>query len=390
MPQGTVKWFNAEKGFGFIESDEGGEDVFVHFSAIADDGGFRSLDEGQRVEFSASPGQRGLQADAVQPLGGAPRRGREQSGREQSRRDEPREEYGRRPERAPRHGGGGSEGTVRWFNADKGFGFIEPDDGGEDVFVHFSAIADHGGYRSLDEGQRVSFTASPGQRGMQADSVEALGRGPAREQFDRRDDRRDDRRRDERPARGRGGAGSEGTVKWFNADKGFGFIEPDDGGQDVFVHFSVIADDGGYRSLDEGQRVSFTASPGDRGPQADSVEPIGGGGRPSRGGRDSYGDSRGRDSYGRDDRYRDERPARESRPARRSGGGGGGQGTVKWFNAEKGFGFIEPDDGGEDVFVHFSAIADRGGYRSLDEGQRVEFSARPGDRGLQAEDVQPL
>ncbi|MGY1904235.1 cold-shock protein [Modestobacter sp. SYSU DS0903] len=76
------------------------------------------------------------------------------------------------------------------------------------------------------------------------------------------------------------------------------------------------------------------------------------------------------------------------RPARR-GGGGGSQGTVKWFNAEKGFGFIEPDDGGQDVFVHFSAIADSG-YRSLDEGQRVEFSASPGDRGLQADTVQPL
>jgi CspA family cold shock protein len=62
-------------------------------------------------------------------------------------------------------------------------------------------------------------------------------------------------------------------VKWFNAEKGFGFIEPDDGGPDVFVHFSAIADDGGYRSLEEGQRVEFSASPGERGPQADSVRP---------------------------------------------------------------------------------------------------------------------
>ena len=65
------------------------------------------------------------------------------------------------------------------------------------------------------------------------------------------------------------------------------------------------------------------------------------------------------------------------------------QGTVKWFNAEKGFGFIEPDDGGDDVFVHYSAIADRGGYRSLDEGQRVSYDASPGERGLQADHVEP-
>ncbi len=66
------------------------------------------------------------------------------------------------------------------------------------------------------------------------------------------------------------------------------------------------------------------------------------------------------------------------------------QGTVKWFNAEKGFGFIEPDDGGDDVFVHYSAIADRGGYRSLDEGQRVEYTASAGQKGLQADSVDPL
>ncbi|MCW2676799.1 MAG: cold-shock DNA-binding domain protein [Modestobacter sp.] len=68
MPQGTVKWFNAEKGFGFIEADEGGPDVFVHFSAIAESGGYRSLEEGQRVEYTASPGERGLQADRVEPI----------------------------------------------------------------------------------------------------------------------------------------------------------------------------------------------------------------------------------------------------------------------------------------------------------------------------------
>jgi cold shock protein len=62
------------------------------------------------------------------------------------------------------------------------------------------------------------------------------------------------------------------------------------------------------------------------------------------------------------------------------------QGTVKWFNGEKGFGFIAVDGGGADVFVHYSAI-DAGGYRSLDEGQRVEFEIEQGNKGPQATSV---
>jgi CspA family cold shock protein len=67
MAQGTVKWFNSEKGFGFIEQDGGGADVFVHFSAIAAEG-YKSLDEAQRVEFEVSQGQKGPQAENVRPI----------------------------------------------------------------------------------------------------------------------------------------------------------------------------------------------------------------------------------------------------------------------------------------------------------------------------------
>ena len=64
-------------------------------------------------------------------------------------------------------------------------------------------------------------------------------------------------------------------------------------------------------------------------------------------------------------------------------------GTVKWFNADKGFGFITPDDGGADVFAHFSQIS-TGGYRSLDENQKVEFEITQGAKGPQAENIRPL
>jgi len=67
MATGKVKWYNGEKGFGFIEQDGGGPDVFVHFSAI-ESSGYRSLDEGQAVEFDITQGPKGPQAERVRPL----------------------------------------------------------------------------------------------------------------------------------------------------------------------------------------------------------------------------------------------------------------------------------------------------------------------------------
>ncbi|WP_370249437.1 cold-shock protein [Nocardioides sp.] len=65
------------------------------------------------------------------------------------------------------------------------------------------------------------------------------------------------------------------------------------------------------------------------------------------------------------------------------------QGTVKWFNGDKGFGFIQQDGGGDDVFVHFSAIQTQG-YKTLEDNQRVEFEITQGPKGPQAENVRPL
>jgi len=67
MPQGTVKWFNDEKGYGFISPDDGGEDLFVHHTGIAGSG-FKSLDEGAKVSYEATRGKKGMQAENVTPV----------------------------------------------------------------------------------------------------------------------------------------------------------------------------------------------------------------------------------------------------------------------------------------------------------------------------------
>jgi cold shock protein len=66
---------------------------------------------------------------------------------------------------------------------------------------------------------------------------------------------------------------AEGTVKWFNADKGYGFITPEEGGEDLFVHFSAIQVQG-YKTLEDGQRVQFEVTQGQKGPQASNVQPL--------------------------------------------------------------------------------------------------------------------
>jgi cold shock protein len=74
MPQGTVKWFNNEKGYGFITPDDGSEDLFVHHTGIAGGGGFKSLDEGEKVTYEAVQGRRGMQAENVSKVPSSSRR----------------------------------------------------------------------------------------------------------------------------------------------------------------------------------------------------------------------------------------------------------------------------------------------------------------------------
>jgi CspA family cold shock protein len=171
---------------------------------------------------------------------------------------------------------------------------------------------------------------------------------------------------------------ASGTVKWFNTAKGFGFIQPDDGGSDVFVHISAV-EQAGLRGLNEGDLVNFELEQDRRSGKLSAGQLVvtGQGAAPSRGGGGGGGGGgfdRPRGGGGGFDRPR-------SGGFGGGGGGGGrpagdpagaGAGTVKWFNPTKGFGFIQPDDGGQDVFVHISAV-EQAGLRGLNEGQQVAY-----------------
>ena len=171
------------------------------------------------------------------------------------------------------------------------------------------------------------------------------------------------------------------TVKWYNPDKGFGFVTPEDGSPDAFLHASAVQFSG-HDSLPEGTTVVCDLSRGPKGPQvaalhsvdtstATNDRPRGGGG--ARGG--SYGAAPRRGGWDDGGGY---------------GGGSTGEvvdGTVKWFNATKGFGFIAPDSGGKDVFVHAKAI-ERSGLSGLSDGERVRITVRQGQKGPEAERVE--
>ena len=159
---------------------------------------------------------------------------------------------------------GEGTGVVKFFNAQKGFGFVVRDDGGEDVFVHISAV-EQAGMVALAEGQPLGFTLvdrggriSATELKIDGEPMAVTDRGPPRD-------------RDAGPGAPRGGADrgaggapqrqltgekATGTVKFFNAMKGFGFIQRDDGQPDAFVHISAV-ERAGMPTLNEGDRLQF-------------------------------------------------------------------------------------------------------------------------------------
>ncbi|WP_320443476.1 cold-shock protein [Sphingopyxis yananensis] len=161
---------------------------------------------------------------------------------------------------------GEGTGTVKFFNAGKGFGFVARDDGGEDVFVHISAV-EQIGLTGLASGQPLGFTLVERNGKISAIDLKIEGEPMPVEEFaPRRDDRgpRDDAPRGARGRRQLTGERTSGTVKFFNATKGFGFIARDDNQADAFVHISAVQR-AGMTGLEEGDRVAFDIEVDDRG-----------------------------------------------------------------------------------------------------------------------------
>ena len=160
----VVKWFNAEKGFGFVEVEGGSGDAFLHVSVLQR-AGADSVNPGANLRVRVGPGQKGQQVTEVLEIkeGDAPppqpRFGGAAAG-------------GSAPRFAPPPPGSGEEmrGIVKWYNPQKGFGFVTPESGGKDVFIHATAL-ERSGIAPLAEGQTVTMTVVQGRKGPEAATV---------------------------------------------------------------------------------------------------------------------------------------------------------------------------------------------------------------------------
>jgi cold shock protein len=164
----------------------------------------------------------------------------------------------------------------------------------------------------------------------------------------------------------------DAVVKWFNGQKGFGFVELGDGSGDAFLHVAVLQQSG-RQSVLPGSKMRVATAQGPKGRQVARVITV-------------------------DESTATEAPRRPPREGGPGGGGAGGgfsrgprdlssavemSGTVKWFNTEKGFGFIAPEGGGKDVFIHISVLG-RSGITGLAEGQQVSMRVVETPKGREA------
>lgn len=160
----------------------------------------------------------------------------------------------------------------------------------------------------------------------------------------------------------------DATVKWFSPEKGFGFVQPSDGSGDVFLHANALSN-AGHSSVSPGATLRIRIGQGQKGRQVAEVL--------------SVDESTATPGAAQGPRAR---PAGGPRQFRDQGAAVQMRGTVKWYNPAKGFGFVSLADGGQDVFLHASALQ-RGGLTQVNEGQAVWVDVVQGAKGPQAASV---
>jgi CspA family cold shock protein len=182
-----------------------------------------------------------------------------------------------RPSYAPQQSvapsGPSVDAVVKWFNSEKGFGFVELGNGSGDAFLHI-AVLQAAGHESVQPGAKLKVQTEQGKKGLQVSAVlevDATNLAPVQqkprarsESFSQRPD----------PSTA---VDIDGTVKWFNPEKGFGFVSTEDGGKDVFLHISVL-EKLGRKTIAEGEFVTMQVVQGQKGREAISitiVPPIG-------------------------------------------------------------------------------------------------------------------
>ena len=162
----VVKWFNAEKGFGFVELGDGSGDAFLHIGVLQNAGHDVVAPE-TKLKVQVGQGQKGRQVTAVLEVDAS-----SAAAAQPGRRPPPKTSSDRgRPDPST---ASDVEGTVKWFNPDKGFGFAVAEDGDKDVFIHISVV-EKAGIRTLADGQRVSMQVVKTPKGREAISLTLAG-----------------------------------------------------------------------------------------------------------------------------------------------------------------------------------------------------------------------